>query len=276
MPAELEPAGDREPLGTVGPTLVILAGGLATRYGGIKPLAKVGANNESIIELTIKRAIRAGFDQIVVVVGRESGRAIEEELRNLREGTRICFVYQDGARGTADALRVAGAKAVGPRPVGVCNGDDVYPKSAMISLATRVRQGVNSVGAFQLGKTVVGEGAVNRGVLSVSSGRLFGIRESRGVRLSSNKGIFITEDGSELNENSLVAMNLFSFSDEVWQRLGESDLVRDKEELISEFVDRWVRAEPEEVFEVVFNEEACPGVTWGEDEELVREVLEKR
>ena len=91
-----------------GPTLVILAAGRARRYGGLKQLAPIGRHGEGVIDLIASDAIKAGFDDIVIVINRDTGPTIQEHVAEFwPKDHRVAFAFQETLRGTVDAVLAA-------------------------------------------------------------------------------------------------------------------------------------------------------------------------
>jgi hypothetical protein len=169
-----------------GPPIVVLAAGLATRYGGLKPLAPVGPAGEAILDLAVADALAAGFGRVVVVVGRSSGPPIRYHAARCWPGwVEREFVVQDPPLGTADALWCA-RHALGEASFGVANADDLYGSDALEAVRRFVEQPGADHGVlagFALARTVVSDAPVTRGVLAVDeAGLLEGVAERRKVR----------------------------------------------------------------------------------------------
>ena len=96
-----------------GPTLVILAAGRARRYGGLKQLAPIGRHGEGVIDLIASDAVKAGFDDIVVVINRDTGPTIQEHVaEHWPKDHRVAFAFQEKLRGTVDAVLSAEADTI--------------------------------------------------------------------------------------------------------------------------------------------------------------------
>ena len=89
-------------------TLVVLAAGRATRYGGVKPLAPVGIGGEAVIDVLASDALAAGFDRLVLVVGHETGPALRYHVaRRWPRTAPVELALQEAPRGTVDAVLAA-------------------------------------------------------------------------------------------------------------------------------------------------------------------------
>jgi Nucleotidyl transferase len=220
---------------TSGPNLVVLAGGLAKRYGGCKPLAPVGVHGEAVIDLTVSDALRAGFRAVVVVVGPQTAPAIEYHARRCWPSwVGASFTVQPVPLGTAHALLCA-RRLLPPGPFGVVNADDVYGVPAMEVLAEHLERDADPDGgggggqhllvAFALRDTVATDKPVTRGICKVGAdGELVGIVERRKVTMDAG-GRFSSDDGlepAEIDATEQVSVNLWGFSTSIWEVLASA------------------------------------------------------
>jgi MobA-like NTP transferase domain len=210
-----------------GPALVMLAAGMAKRYGGCKPLAPLGVHGEAIIDLTASDALAGGFGRVVLVVGPTTSAALTYHVqRSWPSSVGTVTAYQPAPLGTAHAVLCA-RSAVGDGPFGVVNADDVYGVPALRQLAGSLTSGLNALVAFRLSQTVLTDDPVTRGVcLTDSSGNLTGLDERRKVTRRPD-GSFTVDDGRDpenLLPDVLVSMNLWGFQPQVWELLQSSVL----------------------------------------------------
>jgi len=216
-------------------TLVILAAGIGSRYGGgIKQLEKVGPNGEIIMDYSIYDALEAGFNKVVFIIRRDLdadfrsiiGSRIEkavkveyayQELNDLPEG----FSVPAGRVkpwGTGQALLAA--KDFVQEPFIVINADDYYGKEGfekvhdcLISGEGKDEPGNICMAGFVLENTLSDNGGVTRGVcMQDGKGRLIGIKETKNI-IKTDAGMGaaeMTDDGLQvINPNSLVSMNMW-------------------------------------------------------------------
>ncbi len=259
--------------------LVILAAGRAKRYGGaLKPLAPVGPQDETIIDLLASDAVAAGFSTLVVVVNPDSGPAIEERVRRAWPAELdVRFATQTRARGTVDAVLSAYDELDGTHAFGVSNGDDLYGPQAMRMLASHLggAPGDNALVAFRLDHAVVGTSPVTRGLCRSSrEGRLLQIDERRGVTRRPDRR-FDTGDGQApavLDPSALVSMNLWGFASALRDDFEAAMTGADEREvLLPELVGELIaRGEGSPRFAVLPTESRCVGVTHPDDLALVR------
>ncbi|HEY5024250.1 MAG TPA: NTP transferase domain-containing protein [Acidimicrobiales bacterium] len=213
MTASGSGSGDR-------PVLVVLAAGMAKRYGGCKPLAPLGLHGEAVIDLIAGDAVSAGFGDIVLVLGPQTGPAIRYHVRQcFPSRLEVAFTEQPVALGTAHAVLCA-RKHVGDGSFAVVNADDVYGAPAMALLARRLADGVeHAIVAYRLGDTIVADAPVTRGTCAVGAdGRLQRLVERRGVARRPD-GAFDVGDGLDpavLPADTPVSMNLWGFQPSIW------------------------------------------------------------
>ncbi len=219
------------------PTLLILAAGMGSRYGGLKQLDGLGPNGEVIIEYSIYDAIRAGFGKVVFVIRKDIEGAFRERFGNQFAGQiAIDYAFQaintpvtgiaelperEKPWGTAHAVLVAHDKI--QEPFAVINADDYYGISSFKSMAEFLKNDCTpshySMIGYQLDKTLSDAGHVNRGVCEVSSeGHLTDVVERHKITRSP-EGITYEEDGSRhhLQPDALVSMNFWGFHPNIFE-----------------------------------------------------------
>lgn len=216
-----------------GPTLVMLAAGMAKRYGGCKPLAPLGVHGEAIIDLTASDALVGGFGRIVLVVGPTTAPALAYHVeRTWPQWVETVAADQPVPLGTAHAVLCARSQ-VGAGPFAVVNSDDVYGVPALRLLADRLTAGENALVGFRLAETVLTDDPVTRGVcVTDGKGNLTGLAERRKVTRQAD-GAFLADDGLEparLDPDVLVSMNLWGFQPDIWDVL-EDAVLKDHPEL---------------------------------------------
>ena len=200
------------------PTLVVMAAGVGSRYGGLKQLDAVGANGEGIIDYSVYDAVRAGFDKVVFIIRRD----IEEDFRRIigrkhERRVRVEYAFQElgdlpagfgvpqGREkpwGTAQAI-IAARKHVSA-PFAVINGDDFYGQDAYRTLA-RYLEGLDPAGTgyamvgYRLRNTLSEFGTVSRGVCALDpQGNLREVVERLKVEKRGQGAVSLEEEGSRL------------------------------------------------------------------------------
>lgn len=215
------------------PTLLILAAGMGSRYGGLKQMDAVGPSGEIVMDYSIHDAIRAGFGRVVFVIRRDIEDAFRSVVSAKWEPRIPCaYVFQDLTDlpaghsvpegrakpwGTAHAIR-AGRTAING-PFAAINADDFYGEDSFRVLARRlaVPAGADAhcMVAFRLGQTLSENGTVSRGVcLRDAAGRLAGIREYTKVAQDADGVLRDRPEGgaeSVLTGDEPVSMNCWGF-----------------------------------------------------------------
>lgn len=222
------------------PTLMVLAAGMGSRYGGLKQLDQVGPSGETIIDYSIYDAIRAGFGKIVFVIRRDIEQPFRETfIDRLKNHIEIDYVFQEldnlpkgyelpeGRQkpwGTSHAILVTKDKI--KEPFGVINADDYYGvesfKILREFLVNDKDDTSHAIIGYRMGNTLSDHGHVNRGVCKVSkSGLLEEVVETRKIS-KTDKGVFAPgQDGKELQftGNEVVSMNLWGFKPSIYNLL---------------------------------------------------------
>jgi len=212
-------------------TLVILAAGMASRYGSIKQIQGFGPGGETLMDYSIYDAIRSGFTKIVFIIRREFENDFKQIFEpKLKDSVTIEYVYQDmnsftegitvpaGRKkpwGTAHAVLCAMEKV--NEPFAVINADDFYGydafKKASNFLESECAADRYAILGYDLLKTLSENGTVNRGVCQVDEdGNLTSIVER--INVSMKGGKVICDDDKEPRELSLdtsVSMNFWCF-----------------------------------------------------------------
>ncbi len=201
-------------------TLVVMAAGLGSRFGGTKQLARVGPNGEAFLDFAIADARAAGADRAVLVVRRDIEADVKRHLESrggLPPDFEVAFVRQNEHGpfrpkpwGTAHAVLSAADAVAGPFVV--CNADDYYGPSAYTALAQAIRAMADSEAwlcGYRLDHTLPAEGTVTRGVCQVDGELLTGIVEQEGISRADNR----------FPDNTIVSMNLWAFSPAIFNAL---------------------------------------------------------
>lgn len=273
-------------------SLVIMAAGLGSRFGGTKQLVEVGPNGEAFLDFAIKDARAAGCRQVVLIIRTDIEEDVKAHLeRQYGSLDRFVFVRQDefGPQrdkpwGTAHA--VLSTKDAVTGSFIVVNADDYYGPSSY-QLAADALNGADdktaALVAFQLAKTLPIEGSVSRGVCAVSGDLLDSITETHGIARADD-GVIRSEDpAGDLAEDTMVSMNMFAFSqslfghlqsqwDEFYEKFSEEPKT---EYLLPDVVDR-LRQEGELSVKVPVSQEEWIGVTNPNDLDPAREKLAHR
>lgn len=216
-------------------TLLVMAAGMGSRFGGNKQVAKLGPHGEILLHYSIYDAAAAGFDKVVFVIK----RAMEAELRQLLEGSmpdgmEVAYAFQEFDNlpggftppegrvkpyGTVHA--VLAARELIHEPFAVINADDYYGKDAFVTMAEslrrmRGRDNAASMVAYRLRNTVSENGTVTRGVCERDQqGYLCKVTETYGIKPfpdGSIRDVHTDEAGVTLDPDALVSMNFWGLT----------------------------------------------------------------
>jgi UTP-glucose-1-phosphate uridylyltransferase len=217
-------------------TLLIMAAGLGSRYGGDKQIDGLGPNGEILMQYSIFDAIRAGFEKVVFVIKPDHREIIERVCSDIK-GIEIAFAYQEFDsipafyKIPADRVKPFGtvhavlcARDVIAEPFAVINADDFYGSDAFCVMNKKLRElkeGEATMVSYRLKNTVSKNGAVTRGVCELSDGKLAGVRETYKITVDENDVIRDDECGI-LDPESLVSMNMWGFSADIFEKMEES------------------------------------------------------
>lgn len=281
------------------PTLVILAAGMASRYGSMKQVQGFGPNGETIMDYSIYDAIRAGFGKVVFIIRKEFAenfRAIFEPKLNGKVQTEYVFqemdYYTDGYTAHAERTKPWGtahavlcAKEVVKEPFAVINADDFYGRNAFENAAAFLNTGCTdqtyAIVGYDLLRTLSDHGTVNRGVCGLdAAGDLATVTER--INIARKDGKIVCEDGLEPRELALdtrVSMNFWCFNASFFgytQKLFLAFLQQYGQELKSEFfiplvADQFIREGGK--VEIIPTTSSWFGVTYKEDAPYVQASL---
>jgi UTP-glucose-1-phosphate uridylyltransferase len=212
------------------PTLLVLAAGMGSRYGGLKQIDPVGPFGETVLDYAVFDAIRAGFRRVVFVVRREHEQAFRLAVTAKYSGRiAVEFAYQSvddipegfdvpsGRQkpwGTGHAVWCA--RDALPGAFAVINADDFYGSGSFSGLAGFLATATGTAFAivgFRLARTLSENGAVSRGVCAVKGGRLSSITEQRSIARSE------VGPGGRFSGDEIVSMNFWGFTPAVFEGL---------------------------------------------------------
>ncbi len=221
------------------PTLLILAAGVGSRYGGLKQVDGMGPGGEAILEYSVHQAIQAGFGKVVFVIRKEIETAFREKVGHRVESkiqTEYAFQEFDSCLnwlaekphrekpwGTGHAI--LSAKHLLNEPFATVNADDYYGQDAFHHLGAFLQNHCSSseygMVAYQLGNTLSENGAVSRGVCHVNpKGFLSGVTERTKIERYAD-GIFYTDEAGRhfLSDDTPVSMNLWGLHHAVLEEI---------------------------------------------------------
>lgn len=287
-------------------TLVIMAAGMGSRFGGIKQLASMGPAGEIIMDYSIYDAIEAGFKKVVFIIRKD----IKDDFMEI-VGNRVSslidteFVYQEIEAlpegytvpqgrtkpwGTGQAILAC--KDVVKTPFAVINADDYYGKEGF----KKINQYLNTMEeasrkggkmqacmvGFILENTLSENGSVTRGLCRVEEGMLSDIEETFDIERNS-EGVIVAKGGQVIPEGSIASMNMWGFTPEIFDELekrfpqfldGISGNEMKAEFLLPSIVGDLLEEGKMEV-KVLTSKDKWFGVTYKEDVPSVRESFKK-
>ena len=284
------------------PALVILAAGMASRYGSMKQVEGFGPSGETIMDYSVYDAIRAGFGKVVFIIRKEfeknfreiAGKDIErrieveyvfQELSNYSEGFEIP-PERTKPWGTAHAVLCADEKV--KEPFAVINADDFYGRDGFEKahkfLLNDCKENIYSIIGYELLKTLSEHGTVNRGVCEVDkNGNLVSVVERLNVSRQGNKIVCNDEHlPKELPLATHVSMNFWCFhpsvleyTKKVFKEFLSQNVSNPKAEFFIPIVaDKFIK-DGEGVIKVIPTSAKWFGVTYKADAPMVRESLQK-
>ena len=290
-------------------TLVIMAAGMGSRYGGIKQLEPVGPNGEIIMDYSIYDAVKAGFNKVVFIIRKDLEKDFKEVIgERIEKQVDVEYVFQEldalpkGYKvpegrtkpwGTGQAVLCC--KDVINEPFAVINADDYYGKEAFGLLYDFLNTETDDpyiycMAGFVLGNTLSENGAVTRGVCKTdNNGWLIDIVETQGIVRDGNVARAKDKEGKDIaiNLDNAVSMNMWGFKPSLFNELEKGfeeflaslspDDVK-KEYLLPDVVGNLVNSGKAKV-KVLKTSDQWFGVTYKEDKDLVvasvRKLIEK-
>lgn len=216
-------------------TLLIMAAGLGSRYGGNKQVDHIGPNGEILLEYSIHDAVAAGFDKVVFVIKRSMAETFRAQIgEKIASKVEVQYAYQEydslpggfivpegrtKPYGTVHAVLCA--RALINEPFAVINADDYYGKDAFVAMASSLRrlqgkQSAASMVAYYLRNTVSENGHVTRGVCETDvNGHLVKVTETYKIMPFADgtiRDLETSPEGRMLNPDALVSMNFWGFT----------------------------------------------------------------
>lgn len=282
------------------PTLLVLAAGMGSRYGGNKQIDGFGPHGETILEYSIYDAIRAGFGKVVLIVREEILQMAKDLFLAKLEGkievdfvlqslnSFVPEVYRNPNRvkpyGTAHAVLCA--KDAIAEPFAVINADDFYGREAFEVLGKFLTNGVqpnlHAMVGYAIENVLSENGTVSRGVCTMNeANQLVGMVERTSIARDGDKIVSRGEgEEIEIKPGTPVSMNFWGFHPAVFgdiQRMWDEFLPANKENIKSEFyiptVANNLIQEGKAAFEILAGGKTWFGVTYTEDKPVVIEAL---
>ncbi len=278
-------------------TLLVMAAGMGSRYGGLKQLDAVGPNGETIIDFSVYDAIRAGYNKVVFIIREDFEKQFKQKISNkYKDKIDVEIVYQDlndlpssfrcpderfKPWGTGHAILAA--RNVISEPFVAINGDDFYGKESF-KVISDYYSSVNSgfaMAAFQLDKTLSENGSVSRGICEKNLNELVTVIETHDIKKNSDGEIECDRDIALLG-NELVSMNMWGFTPTLFNHLDKmfNDFLTDNisdlksEFLIPSVINDLIEKNIEKV-RVLKTQSTWFGVTYVEDKPFVKNRIQE-
>lgn len=282
------------------PTLLILAAGMASRYGSMKQVDGFGPHGETIIDYSIYDAINAGFGKISFIIREEFLESFKNIFEpKLKGRVETDYVFQsydlkpfgidktiERAKPWGTAHAVLAARNQIHEPFCVINADDYYGRDAFEKMAkfltTEVTDHHYALVGYQIGKTLSEYGSVSRGVCNIDqNGNMIGVNERTEVNFKDGAIFYKDANGeTELPEDSRVSMNFWGFtpavfkqSEEMFKRFVDANENNPKAEFFIPLVADELIKSGEADFKVIPTASKWFGVTYKEDKPIVQRSI---
>lgn len=270
-------------------TLVVMAAGMGSRFGGLKQMEPIGPNGEVLLDFSAYDAKKAGFNKIVFVIKEEIKKDFIEIVgKKIEKVIDVEYVMQDTSNlpegrkkpwGTTHAILCC--KDAVKEPFAVINADDYYGANAFTEIHTHLEKATGfdfCMVAYDLDKTLSENGTVARGCCEIENGYLKDIVERTKI---DSEGRY-TDDGetwTQLPLDQKVSMNLWGFTTDIFAELQKeydgfmknANLLKD-ECLIPTLVDKLIKSGKATV-KVYSNKDKWYGITYREDKEEVQKAI---
>lgn len=282
------------------PTLLILAAGMASRYGSMKQVDGFGPNGETIIDYSIHDAIKAGFGKVTFIIREEFHESFKSIFDPKLAGrVEVDYVFQtfdltkygidkvierQKPWGTGHAVLEAGKQI--NEPFCVINADDYYGYDAFEKMANFLTQEVRddkfSLMGYEVDKTLSEYGAVSRGICKVENGNLVEINER--TKVYAKDGVIVYEDDNgsttPLHDDARASMNFWGFTpaifrlaEPMFKRFVEANESNPKAEFFIPLMAEELVKTGQAEFKVIPTSSKWFGVTYKEDKPIVQKSL---
>lgn len=277
-------------------SLVILAAGMGSRFGGLKQVAPLGPNGEFIIDYSIHDAISAGFEKVIFIIKEENYEIFKSTIGSrVEDKIKVCYAFQKNdidlfknrvkPLGTAHAIMAARPYIDGPFMI--INADDYYGVDAFIkgsNFLDNMESNTYGLVGYRAINTISSNGSVKRGICESKDGYLTNIVESKLEMIDNN--LYATPlsggDTIKIDNNSLVSMNMLLFDETLFKYLDEDikefianvkDINND-EFLIPDVICKHMNNK-DILVKVIDTTSTWYGVTYKEDSDYVKKSLKE-
>ena len=282
-------------------TLIVMAAGMGSRYGGLKQIDPIGPCGEFIVDYSVYDAAKAGFDKVVFVIKKENEEIFRQTVGSRIKGIKVEYAFQglsdlpDGfvcpdirvkPWGTGHAVLCA--ESVSEGGFAVINADDFYGRESFELLAKHLKgakAGNYCMVGYRVENTVTENGTVSRGVCEVENGKLTDVVERSKIQKSENGIEYLDEETNKwisLVNDTPVSMNCWAFTPDFFAELKaafveflKENINTEKKELFLPFVVQAMMKRGDCTVDVVTTPSKWYGVTYKEDREGVVESIRK-
>ncbi len=281
------------------PTLLILAAGMASRYGSMKQTEGFGPSEETIMDYSIYDAIKAGFGRVVFIIRKDFANNFKEKFASKLAGKiKVDYVYQEMDAHVIGTINSERTKPWGTghailcasdtihEPFAVINADDYYGlnafEKAYAFLHNQCNEKTYAIIGYQLDKTLSEHGTVSRGVCEIDSNHsLISINEC--TKIYKNEGVVVYEDDDKLkglSPTAMVSMNFWCFHPSIFnlsKKLFEDFVSINMQNIKAEFfipiiADYFIKS-GDNTISVIPTSAQWFGVTYKEDSAGVKEKI---
>ncbi len=288
------------------PTLLVLAAGMGSRYGGVKQIDAVGLHGETLLDFGVFDARTSGYGKVVFIIRKDIEKDFRERLFDrIARNMDADYVFQsldslmtpdevsqmEGRKkpwGTIHALLCAKEKL--DTPFTVVNADDYYGRSAYETMGTYLSALKNddtthAMVGYVLGNTMSKSGSVSRGVCSVKNGYLETMVENTKIEYTADGGVVSHLESGDvmLTGKEIVSMNFFGFTpkvieyfDQYWEDFKKVNIKAEKAECLLPNASGKLVQLGLGTIKVLTSEEKWFGMTYPEDKKIVMEELRKK
>ncbi|MDD4624151.1 MAG: sugar phosphate nucleotidyltransferase [Bacilli bacterium] len=280
-------------------TLLILAGGMGSRFGGLKQIEPIGPNGEFLIHYSIYDAIKSGYNKIIFIIKEENYDVFKEKVGSkLDKEIEIHYVFQKNDEikekinipedrlkplGTAHAIYCA--KDIIKENFTIINADDFYGRESYQLLSDFMETSKNNfcIAGYVLGNTVTESGSVKRGVCIQKDSKLIELVESNIEKIEKGYKASALTDSRDIKVtfDTLVSMNMISFTPKLFDYIEENiynffnnniDKIDKIEYLIPEVMNEMLQKKLVEI-SVIKTPAKWLGMTYKEDKDIVEKEI---
>lgn len=279
-------------------TLVIMAAGMGSRYGGLKQIESVGPNGEFIIDYSIYDAIQAGFTKVVFIIKEENYEIFKSTIgKRIENHIEVEYVFQNNDNvqasipkertkplGTAHAVLCC--KDVVNENFAIINADDFYGRDAYFKVGNFIKNNKIdnefAVIGYNVLETITDNGSVKRGICNIKNNYLVSLDESiiskDGDKLSAKT--LVGNNEVYVDKNTVVSMNMFGFTPKIFDLLEDdfkeflNNIDATNEYLVPIEINKYIKKNLINV-SVINTTSMWYGITYKDDLNLIRDEINK-